>query len=368
MARLYPPIIWAGIQTEWFTFVTSILVVWTTVLTLFMLFHLRLLFRVIRWSIFTWLILFGIGLSDVLRHRFIYYGLDVLHWDIRAAWFIWLSIVIMSVIDWRFLIPAIIVPFFYLDSYDLQLVLKYVIGLSDIAKQRKSREDDARVRNTIDLLNSILEYEKLLRVIEDPNDNSIVAEIKDRLPFEYSHSHNRFEIRMITPMQAGIRGLIGGLIGIWQRNLEESNDERISNISKTILSLCSERLKFSDGPGAKDMKAPDWGIRHTCKHTNKPEYQYPNLIFEIFRDLQGNAIRSKSPVTPFDDFMCMDIMSAQRGKLKAPSLEISSKDLCDTIEDTLEMYRMQKTLEIREEVAREERVKIGKRKKDEERL
>ncbi|KAI0530189.1 hypothetical protein GGR58DRAFT_494306 [Xylaria digitata] len=86
---------------------------------------------------------------------------------------------------------------------------------------------------------------------------------------------------MITPMHAGIRGLIGGSVGVWQRNIMESNDPRISDISETISSLSSERLKFSEGSGAKDTKAPDWEIRHMCKRSDDSECQYPNLVFEV---------------------------------------------------------------------------------------
>ncbi|KAI0530190.1 hypothetical protein GGR58DRAFT_494308 [Xylaria digitata] len=125
MSRVYIPIIWAGIPTEIFIFLISFLVVWTTVLTVFLLYNLRLLFRVLRWSIFTWLIFFGIGISDVRHNGIIYHGLDVLLWDVRAAWAIWIIIVTLSVLDWRFLIPAVVIPFFYLDSHELLVVLKY---------------------------------------------------------------------------------------------------------------------------------------------------------------------------------------------------------------------------------------------------
>ncbi|GAW15101.1 hypothetical protein ANO14919_045100 [Xylariales sp. No.14919] len=130
-----------------------------------------------------------------------------------------------------------------------------------MSEQRESRVDNARVQSIIDLLNPTStmkrtgvrnitrtltpkQYEQLLRVIEDPNNNSVLAEVKDSLPFEYSCSKNRFEIRVPTPMHASIQGLVGGSIGEWHVNLMESNDPRISDISEAILSLSSEHLNF----------------------------------------------------------------------------------------------------------------------------
>jgi hypothetical protein len=82
--------------------------------------------------------------------------------------------------------------------FTVQLIYYSVVDLPNMAKQRKSRADNAQVRSIIELLNSIstikrtsvrnitrkltpTQYEQLLRVIEDSNDNRISAEVKDKL-------------------------------------------------------------------------------------------------------------------------------------------------------------------------------------------
>jgi hypothetical protein len=95
-------------------------------------------------------------------------------------------------------------------------------------------------------------------------------------------------------MDGGIRALIGGLIGAWSCNLMESNDPRISNASKTILPISCESLDFGEGPGAKDTKAPDWEVRHTCNRDRDHQCRYPNLVIEVAWTQTKEEMKEKS--------------------------------------------------------------------------
>ncbi|KAI1308337.1 hypothetical protein F5Y03DRAFT_405042 [Xylaria venustula] len=96
--------------------------------------------------------------------------------------------------------------------------------------------------------------------------------------------------------------------------------------------------------------------------------QIRNAKEKIFRDLKGNAIRSGSLRIPGRDFICAEIAGTRGQKLKMPSFEISSDDLCERIQESLMVYRKQRSRIIRREVEREERKLIEKKEKEEERL
>ncbi|KAI1427827.1 hypothetical protein F5Y12DRAFT_120445 [Xylaria sp. FL1777] len=106
-------------------FFISALVVWTTVLTFFILSDWRLLLRVLRWSTSIWLVIFGILMSEVLREGLLVNGETSLHWYVRLAWTIWFVLVACSVIDWRFLVPAVALPLWFLSYPEVRMLVNY---------------------------------------------------------------------------------------------------------------------------------------------------------------------------------------------------------------------------------------------------
>jgi hypothetical protein len=107
------------------TFLISALLVWNTVLTIFILRDWRLLLKVLRWSTSIWLVVFGILVSEVLREGLVVNGELSLHWDVRLAWTSWFVLVACSVIDWRFLIPAAVLPLWFLSYPEVRTLLNY---------------------------------------------------------------------------------------------------------------------------------------------------------------------------------------------------------------------------------------------------
>jgi hypothetical protein len=106
-------------------FYLSAIVIWNAVLTFFVLRDWRLLLRVLRWSTSIWLVIFGILASEVLREGLVVHGELSLHWDVRVAWTTWYVLVACSVIDWRFLIPAVALPLWFLSYTEVRTLLNY---------------------------------------------------------------------------------------------------------------------------------------------------------------------------------------------------------------------------------------------------
>jgi len=106
-------------------FYLSALVIWNAVLTFFILRDWRLLLRVLRWSTSIWLVIFGILASEVLREGLVVHGELLLHWDVRIAWTFWYILVACSIIDWRFLAPAVALPLWFLSYTEVRTLLNY---------------------------------------------------------------------------------------------------------------------------------------------------------------------------------------------------------------------------------------------------
>lgn len=106
-------------------FILSSLLIWNLVLTLHLLRDWRLLLRVLRWSTLLWLVLFGIFASEVLREGLIVHGDAALHWDVRLAWTAWFALVACSAFDWRLLVPAVALAFWFLGSREMRMLLNY---------------------------------------------------------------------------------------------------------------------------------------------------------------------------------------------------------------------------------------------------
>ncbi|CAJ2504760.1 Uu.00g121540.m01.CDS01 [Anthostomella pinea] len=110
-------------------FLLTTSLVWTTVLTFFIVRDYRLLLHVARWSTSIYLIVFGIFAAEVLREGLVVNGHAPLHWDVRIAWTSWFVLVACSVFDWRFLVPAVVCPVWFLSFPEKQQFHVMDIGL-----------------------------------------------------------------------------------------------------------------------------------------------------------------------------------------------------------------------------------------------
>ncbi|RWA04011.1 hypothetical protein EKO27_g11098 [Xylaria grammica] len=110
---------------EMVIFFASALAVWGLVLTFFMLRDIRLLFRVLRWSASIWLLLLGVVVSEVLREGLVVNGDAPLYWNVQAAWTFWFVLVGLSFFDWRFLLPAVALPIWFLAQPEIQILLNF---------------------------------------------------------------------------------------------------------------------------------------------------------------------------------------------------------------------------------------------------
>ncbi|KAI1129917.1 hypothetical protein F5Y10DRAFT_236999 [Nemania abortiva] len=87
-------------------FLVSAVLVWSVVLTFFIMQNLRVLFQILRWSVTIWLVIFGILMSEVLREGLDANGDCALHHNVCLAWTLWFFLVICAILDWRFLVPV----------------------------------------------------------------------------------------------------------------------------------------------------------------------------------------------------------------------------------------------------------------------
>ncbi|KAI1429137.1 hypothetical protein F5Y12DRAFT_728256 [Xylaria sp. FL1777] len=176
-------------------------------------------------------------------------------------------------------------------------VLDSLISFLNLAKQRKSRADDARVQSTIDLIKEIptirrtrvgnltrtltaKQYGELLRAIQESEDEKFQSYCRDELRFDYTRHKKRFEIRMPTTMHEELGDYIMHRVSLWRQTLESSTDSKIVNATKTIKSSGSADIKFPFARGEGDSKSPDRSFKH--KHCElKPRCVHPTLVIEI---------------------------------------------------------------------------------------
>ncbi|RYC63153.1 hypothetical protein CHU98_g3059 [Xylaria longipes] len=347
-------------------------------------------------------------------------------------------------------------------------IFNSILSFLNLAKQRTSRADAARVQDTIALIKALptlkrtrvgnltrtltaKQYGELLRVIEDSEDGELRPYL-DSLRFDYTRSKKRLEIRMPTTMHGGMEDFIKRRTFRWQDRLEESHNANISNAARSIMPSANANVRFPLPRGPSDTKSPDWRIGHKmcerrCTHPTlvmefgwtqeKRDLQakaeayseirtvvgilmremylaeYRNekrleriyladevdatgsdsywegemnetgeasiLVWrrkiqrngtvkaeccqdEVFRDKTGNPVESVSLRLPIQDFICEGIAGSPAGRFQAPELEISSEDLCASINDNLARYRQERGEVVRERAENEKE----KRRQEEE--
>ncbi|XXG95333.1 hypothetical protein Hte_001594 [Hypoxylon texense] len=106
-------------------FLVTASLVWHLVFAFFMARDFRLLVKITRWAASIYLVLFGLFVAEVLREGLIVHGATILHWDARLAWTLWFSLVVASMIDWRFLVPAAALPLYVLSFPETRTLLNY---------------------------------------------------------------------------------------------------------------------------------------------------------------------------------------------------------------------------------------------------
>ncbi|KAI1373165.1 hypothetical protein F4677DRAFT_448755 [Hypoxylon crocopeplum] len=106
-------------------FIATASLVWHVVLTFFVARDPRLLLKVARWATAIYLIGFGLFAAEVLREGLVVNGAHTLHWDARLAWALWFLLVAAGVADWRFLIPAAVLPLWVLSFPEVRTLLNY---------------------------------------------------------------------------------------------------------------------------------------------------------------------------------------------------------------------------------------------------
>lgn len=179
-----------------------------------------------------------------------------------------------------------------------------VIRPFTLAKQRKSRADDARVQDTINLIKSlptirrtgvrnlkrrltVTQYRQLLRAIEDPEDRRLPSEIKDRLRFDYTSHKRQFEIRMPTTLHGSMSGLFIRSVVTWQNVLMQSSDDRISNAAESLRPYPESSVSLK---GGSDLKTPDCSMQHICE---RPCLD-PTLVLEVAWTETKEELRQKA--------------------------------------------------------------------------
>ncbi|KAI0856299.1 hypothetical protein F4860DRAFT_420543 [Xylaria cubensis] len=347
----------------------------------------------------------------------------------------------------------------------IKSIFDSVLSFLNLAKQRRSRADDARVRDTIALIKALptikrtrvgnvtrtltaKQYGEFLRVIEDLDGDEELRPHLDGLRFDYTRSKKRLEIRMPTTMHGGLEDFVKEKTFRWKGKLEDSQDSKISNAAKTILPSANANIAFSYSRGPSDTKSPDWRIGHKmcerrCTHPtlimefgwtqekkalqakadaymrrtkgeirtvvgilmremylaeNKNEKRLERMYLEdeldinepysywedemnetgeasilvwrrkiqrngtvkaecyqdeVFRDKSGNPVDSVSLRLPVQDFICEGIANSSAGRFQAPDLEISSEDLCESINDNLTRYRQERGEVVRDKAKKE---------------
>ena len=99
--------------------------VWSSVLTFFVIKDYRLLAKVVRWSTTLYLIGFSLVIPEILRVGLVVNGQDRLQWNTLVAWAIWYSLTVLALIDWRFLVPAAVIPMWLLSRTETRILLNY---------------------------------------------------------------------------------------------------------------------------------------------------------------------------------------------------------------------------------------------------
>ncbi|KAI1737529.1 hypothetical protein F4680DRAFT_206984 [Xylaria scruposa] len=190
----------------------------------------------------------------------------------------------------------------------IKSIFDSVLSFLNLAKQRRSRADDARVRDTIALIKALptikrtrvgnvtrtltaKQYGDLLRAIEELSEDAELRPHLDGLRYDYTRSKKKLEIRMTTTMHGGMEDFIKEKTFKWKGRLEDSHDSTISSAAKTILPQANANIAFSYSRGPSDTKSPDWRIGHKmCER----RCTHPTLIMEFGWTQEKKELQAKA--------------------------------------------------------------------------
>ncbi|RYO94172.1 hypothetical protein DL762_000682 [Monosporascus cannonballus] len=105
--------------------VVSASLVWIVVLTFFVIKDYRLLLKIFRWPMTIYLIILGLVVPEILRAGLTVNAQEDLHWDAILAWIAWFGPTVLSIFDWRFLLPAGGVPVWLFSRPETRVLLNY---------------------------------------------------------------------------------------------------------------------------------------------------------------------------------------------------------------------------------------------------
>ncbi|KAI0452630.1 hypothetical protein F5B21DRAFT_483083 [Xylaria acuta] len=189
-----------------------------------------------------------------------------------------------------------------------QRLLALGISFINLATQRSSRANAARVEDTIGLIKSVPnirrtrvtnlrrkltahQYGELLRAIQNSEDAELQAFFEDELRFDYTRSKKQFEVRIPTVVHEVVGNKIGTGVENWTAQLQKSVDAKISNAASSVMGTGSADVGFPFAKGESDSKSPDKSFMHKkCKS----RCIYPNVVVEVgfsqsSKDLQEKA-------------------------------------------------------------------------------
>ncbi|KAJ8130911.1 hypothetical protein O1611_g2715 [Lasiodiplodia mahajangana] len=147
-----------------------------------------------------------------------------------------------------------------------------------MAKQCKSRADNTRVKDAINLIKSVptirhspiknptrtLRPEQYARVLEFIESEIDTYDLR-KLRYEYTLGTEQFEIRMTNDLHNGVACLFRESYACWHAELEKSNDAVISSAAKTTRGYGNGRVRLPFTEQITNTKSPDGGIRHICR-------------------------------------------------------------------------------------------------------
>ncbi|KAI0502832.1 hypothetical protein F5B22DRAFT_44276 [Xylaria bambusicola] len=192
----------------------------------------------------------------------------------------------------------------------IKLVFNSLISVLNLAKQRKSRADDARVQRMITVIKDVpktkrtrvvnltnkltaKQYGQLLKAIKDSKDDEFRFYCEEKLRYDYTRHRKEFEIRMPTTMHEELGDFIMDQVSVWRQNLRSSSDPEVVKAANSIKSSGSADINFPFAKGEGDKRSPDKSFRHkNCEC--KPRCVHPTLVVEIAWTQEQKYLQNKA--------------------------------------------------------------------------
>ncbi|KAK9777950.1 hypothetical protein AB5N19_02670 [Seiridium cardinale] len=110
--------------------ILAIPLIWTVVLTIHLLKNVRTLLSLLRWTLWTYLFIFAILMSEVVREGLVTNGDRELVQDMGFWWFLWMLLVVSgALVPWA-LLPATCLPVVLLSHPPFRMLINF--GLAQL--------------------------------------------------------------------------------------------------------------------------------------------------------------------------------------------------------------------------------------------